>query len=167
MQLYKLTDEYAAAVRNLEAMFEAGDIDQSALSDTMEAMVGDVRDKAVNVALHIKNLRSDLEQLKAVKAEFDAKAKAVEKQIDFYENYLDTNLQKAGMTDPIRDAYCYIGYKALPPIVEITGEVPVEYCRIVPEKREPDKVAIKDAIKSGADLGFASLITGRTRLEVK
>ena len=167
MQLYKLTDEYAAAVRNLEALFDAGDIDQSALSDTMEAMVGDVRDKAVNVALHIKNLRSDLEQLKAVKAEFDAKAKAVEKQIDFCEFYLDTNLQKAGITGPIREAYCYIGYKALPPIVEITGEVPVEYCRIVPEKREPDKVAIKDAIKSGADLGFASLITGRTRLEVK
>jgi uncharacterized protein Yka (UPF0111/DUF47 family) len=166
MQLYKLTDEYAAAVRNLESMFEAGDIDQSALSDTMEAMVGDVRDKAVNVALHIKNLRSDLEQLKAVKAEFDAKAKAVEKQLEFYEGYLDTNLQKAGLTE-VKSDYCQIKYKALPPIVEITGEVPVEYCRIVPEKREPDKVAIKDAIKSGADLGFASLITGRTRLEVK
>jgi uncharacterized protein Yka (UPF0111/DUF47 family) len=166
MQLYKLTDEYAAAVRNLESMFDAGDIDQSALSDTMEAMVGDVRDKAVNVALHIKNLRSDLEQLKTVKAEFDAKAKAVEKQIEFYEGYLDTNLQKAGLTE-VKSDYCQIKYKALPPIVEITGEVPVEYCRIVPEKREPDKVAIKDAIKSGADLGFALLITGRTRLEVK
>jgi uncharacterized protein Yka (UPF0111/DUF47 family) len=166
VQLYKLTDEYAAAVRNLEAMFEAGDIDQSALSDTMEAMVGDVRDKAVNVALHIKNLRSDLEQLKAVKAEFDAKSKAVEKQIEFYEGYLDTNLQKAGLTE-VKSDYCQIKYKALPPIVEITGEVPDQYVRIIPEKREPDKVAIKDAIKSGADLGFASLITGRTRLEVK
>jgi uncharacterized protein Yka (UPF0111/DUF47 family) len=166
MQLYKLTDEYAAAVRNLEAMFEAGDIDQSALSDTMEAMVGDVRDKAVNVALHIKNLRSDLEQLKAVKAEFDAKSKAVEKQIEFYEGYLDTNLQKAGLTE-VKSDYCQIKYKALPPIVEITGEVPDQYVRIIPEKREPDKVAIKDAIKSGADLGFASLITGRTKLEVK
>jgi uncharacterized protein Yka (UPF0111/DUF47 family) len=166
MQLYKLTDEYAAAVRNLESMFEAGDIDQSALSDTMEAMVGDVRDKAVNVALHIKNLRSDLEQLKAVKAEFDAKAKAVEKQLEFYESYLDTNLQKAGLTE-VKSDYCQIKYKALPPIVEITGEVPDQYVRIIPEKREPDKVAIKDAIKSGADLGFASLITGRTKLEVK
>jgi uncharacterized protein Yka (UPF0111/DUF47 family) len=166
MQLYKLTDEYAAAVRNLEAMFEAGDIDQSALNDTMEAMVGDVRDKAVNVALHIKNLRSDLEQLKAVKAEFDAKAKTVEKQIEFYEGYLDTNLQKAGLTE-VKSDYCQIKYKALPPIVEITGEVPDQYVRIIPEKREPDKVAIKDAIKSGADLGFASLITGRTKLEVR
>lgn len=166
MQLYKLTDEYAAAVRNLETMFEAGDIDQSALNDTMEAMVGDVRDKAVNVALHIKNLRSDLEQLKAVKAEFDAKAKTVEKQIEFYEGYLDTNLQKAGLTE-VKSDYCQIKYKALPPIVEITGEVPDQYVRIIPEKREPDKVAIKDAIKSGADLGFASLVTGRTKLEVK
>ena len=166
MQLYKLTDEYAAAVRNLESMFEAGDIDQAALSDTMEAMVGDVRDKAINVALHIKNLRSDLEQLEAVKAEYDARAKATKKQLEFYEGYLDTNMQKAGITE-IKADYCQIKYKALPPVVEITGEVPVEFCRVIPEKREPDKASIKDAIKAGSELPFAALVTGRTKLEVK
>jgi hypothetical protein len=166
MQLYKLTDEYAAAVRNLESMFEAGDIDESALSDTMESMVGDVMEKAVNVGLHIKNLRSDVEQLEGVKAEFDARIKAAKKQLEFYEGYLDTNMQKAGLTE-LKSDYCQIKYKALPPIVEITGEVPDQYMRIIPEKREPDKVAIKDAIKSGADFSFAAMITGRTKLEVK
>lgn len=166
MQLYKLTDEYAAAVRSLESMFEAGDIDQRALSDTMESMAGDVRDKAINVALHIKNLRSDMDQLESAKAEFDARIKATKRQIEFYEGYLDANMQKAGLTD-IKSDYCQVKYKALPPIVEITGEVPVEYCRVIPEKREPDKVAIKDALKSRADLSFASMITGRTKLEVK
>lgn len=166
MQLYKLTDEYAAAMRILDAMLEAGDIDESALSDTIEAMVGDVKDKAISVALHIKNLRSDVEQLEAVKAEFVARIKTTTKQLEFYEGYLDSNMQKAGLTE-VKSAYCQIKYKALPPIVEITGEVPIEYCRVIPEKREPDKVAIKDAIKSGADLGFASLLIGRTKLEVK
>jgi hypothetical protein len=166
MQLYKLTDHYAAAVRNLESMFEAGDIDQSALTDTMEAMVGDVREKAVNVGLHIKNLRSDVEQLEGVKAEFDARIKAAKKQLEFYEGYLDANMQKAGLTE-VKSDYCQIKYKALPPIVEITGEVPDQYMRVIPEKREPDKVAIKDAIKSGFALPFAAMITGRIKLEVK
>ena len=166
MQLYRLTDEYAAAVRNLESMFEAGDIDQSALSDTMEAMVGDVRDKAINVALHIKNLRSDLAQLEDAKKSFDARIKAAESSLAFYEQYLDANMQKSGLVE-LKTPEVLVKYKKLPAIVDITGEVPEPFQRVIPEKREPDKRAIGEALKAGQVLDFAALIEGRTKLEVK
>jgi hypothetical protein len=166
MQLYKLAEQYQQAVSGIQAMFDAGDIDLSALTDTLEGMDGEVKDKAINVALHIKNLRSDIDQLKSAKDSFDQRIKQAQSSLDFYEQYLDSNLTRSGITE-IKSELVQIKYKSLPAIVEVTGDVPQEYQRVIPEKREPDKIAIAAALKSGQDLGFASLITGRTKLEIK
>jgi hypothetical protein len=168
MQLYKLSDNYQRAVIDIEAMFEAGDIDQTTLADTLEGLEGDVKDKAINVALHIKNLRSDLAQLEEAKKSFDARIKQAKSSLEFYEGYLDTNLVKSGITE-IKTDTVLIKYKKLPDIVEVAPDavIPDGFARIIPESREPDKRAILDALKIGATLDFASLITGRTKLEIK
>jgi hypothetical protein len=166
MQLYKLTDEYSNAIAAIESMVESGEIDTATASDTLEGIAGEVKDKAINVALHIKNLRSDIEQLKAEKDSFDARIKQAQASLEFYESYLDTNLQKAGITE-IKSDKALIKYKKLPAIVDVTGEVPEQFQRVIPEKREPDKRAIGDALKAGQELGFAVLIEGRTKLEIK
>jgi hypothetical protein len=166
MQLYKLTTGYAEALHNLQGLLEAGEIDQAALTDTMEGIAGEVRDKAVNVALHIKNLRSDLDQLEAEKAAFDARIKSVKSSLEFYEGYLDTNLLKSNIAE-IKTPQVHIKYKKLPAVVDVTGEVPEQYQRVIPEKREPDKRAIGEALKAGETLEFAVLIDGRTKLDIK
>jgi hypothetical protein len=165
-QLYKLSDEYHLALNNLQQLFDAGDIDQAALTDTLEGLEGAVKDKAINVGLHILNLRSDLAQLEAVKSTFDARIKSAKASVEFYEGYLDTNLQKAGITE-IKNDLVMIKYKRIPAIVDITGEVPAPFQRVIPEKREPDKRAIGDALKSGQVLPWAVLIDGRTKLEIR
>lgn len=165
-QLYKLSYEYMLAVRSIEGMFEVGDIDQTTLTDTLEGLEGELKDKAINVALHIKNLRSDLEQLETAKKSFDARIKATQSSLEFYEGYLDNNLRKSGINE-IKSDYVIIKYKSLPPIVEITGDVPEQYQRVIPETREPDKRGIMEALKAGEHLEFAELITGRTKLEIK
>lgn len=166
MQLYKLSDIYQQAVNDLESLFESGDIDQDALTTTLEGLQGELKDKAVNVALHIKNIRSDLDQLENAKASFDVRIKSAKASLDFYESYLDLNLKKAGIQE-LKSDFCTVTYKKLPAIVDVTGDVPEQYQRVIPEKREPDKRAIADALKSGAELNFAHLISGRTKLEIK
>lgn len=166
MQLYKLADHYQQAAAEIQNLFDAGEIDFAAVTDTLEGLEGEVKDKAINVGLHIKNLRSDIEQLENAKASFDARIKAAKSSLDFYENYLDLNLQKSGISE-IKTDYLCIKYKKLPAIVEVTGDVPAEFQRVIPEKREPDKRAISDALKAGNALPFAALIEGRTKLEVK
>ena len=166
MQLYRIANQYQQAVSDIANMFESGEIDQTTASDTLEGMEGELKDKAVNVALHIKNIRSDLEQLEAAKKSFDARIKAAQSSLEFYECYLDKNLQQSGITE-IKSDYVLIKYKGLPPIVEITSDVPEQFQRVIPEKREPDKRAIMDALKAGEALTFESLITGRTKLEIK
>lgn len=168
MQLYKLSDNYQRAVIDIEAMFEAGDIDQTTLADTLEGLEGEVKDKAINVALHIKNLRSDLAQLEDAKKSFDARIKQTKSSLEFYEGYLDTNLVKSGISE-IKTDKVVIKYKKLPDVVEVAPDavIPDDFARIIPESREPDKRAIMEVLKTGAELGFASLITGRTKLEIK
>lgn len=166
MQLYKLAENYMEAVRSLEQMLEAGDIDKNALVDTLEGLGGEIKDKAVNVALHIKNLRSDLEQLENAKASFDSRIKSTKASLEFYEGYLDNNLVKAGINE-IKSDFVVIKYRSLPAIVDITGEVPAEFQRVIPESREPDKKAILTALKSGQTFEFANLVEGRTKLEIK
>jgi len=165
-QLYKLTDNYQQTTAAIQALFEAGEIDLTSVTDTLEGLQGELNDKAINVALHIKNLRSDLEQLENAKKSFDARIKAAKQSLDFYENYLDLNLQKAGITE-LKSDFVVIKYKKLPAVVEITGDVPAEYSRVIPESSEPDKVAIATALKAGSEFEFAKLITGRTKLDIK
>ena len=166
MQLYKLTDNYAKAIRAIESMVEAGELSAETAADTLEGLQGELKDKAINVALHIKNLRSDLAQLEDAKNSFDARIKAAEASLAFYEQYLDANMQKSGLVE-LKTPEVLVKYKKLPAIVDITGEVPEPFQRVIPEKREPDKRAIGEALKAGQVLDFAALIEGRTRLEVK
>lgn len=166
MQLYKLADNYTEATAQIQAMFEAGEIDQQTAIDTMEGLAGEVKDKAINVALHIKNLRSDLDQLEQAKKSFDSRIKAVESSLAFYEQYLDTNMQKSGLVE-LKTPEVLVKYKKLPAIVDVTGDVPEAFQRVIPEKREPDKRAIMEALKAGQELEFAALIDGRTKLEIK
>jgi len=166
MQLYKLADNYTEALQTIQALFESGEIDGDSAADTIEGLQGELQEKAINVALHIKNLRSDLEQLELAKKSFDSRIKSVESSLEFYESYLDNNMQKAGLQE-LKTAQVLVKYKKLPAIVEITGEVPAEFQRVVPETREPDKRAIGEALKAGIEVIGALLVDGRTRLEIK
>jgi hypothetical protein len=165
-QLYKIADEHRDAIEALGAMLEAGEIDRDSHDDTLSAFQADTEEKAANVALFIKNMRSDHEQLKAATAELAEKAKALQSRIEWYENYLETNLRKSGI-ESIKSTYAEVKFKNLPPIVEITGAIPAEFERVIPEKREPDKRKIAEALKAGNAVDGAELITGRTKLEIK
>src|SRR5690606_31174951 len=125
-QLYKLADEYTQALHGIQALLDDGEIDPASAADTLEGISGGVKDKAVNVALHIKNLRSDIDQLKAAKESFDARIKRAQSELDFFENYLDTNMRKAGFTE-IKTDLAHIKYRKLPAVVDITGDVPEQF----------------------------------------
>jgi hypothetical protein len=54
-----------------------------------------------------------------------------------------------------------------PPSVVVDGDVPEEYTRVVPERREPDKGAIRDAIEAGKPVVNARLVEGAFRLVIR
>lgn len=88
-------DENGDIIENVtaykEAMFEAW-------FDTLEGIEELFEDKAVNVAVYIKNLRSEAEQLKAEKLKLEKRQSAKNKLADRLEKYLFGSMQKIKRT---------------------------------------------------------------------
>ena len=88
-------DENGEVIENVtaykEAMFEAW-------FDTLEGIEELFEDKAVNIAVYIKNLRSEAEQLKAEKLKLEKRQSAKNKLADRLEKYLFDSMQKVKRT---------------------------------------------------------------------
>lgn len=164
--LYEIQSEYQEALVGLQELLDAGEIDQQTFDDTAEGIQGSVKEKAINVALYIKNLESDVERFKAAEKSFKERRDRAEKAIEHFMSYLETNLQKAGITE-IKSQFADIKFKKLPDVVELLSPPSPEYERVIPERREPDKIAIKAALKAGTVLPFAVMQTGRKKLVVE
>ncbi len=166
--LYKLSEDFIAAMNNMDAMLANTEIDAETYADTLESLTGELEDKVLNVGMHIKNVRSDIEQLKQAKAEMDARIMQKEKGLDFYTGYLDQHMKLHNM-QKAENEYCVIKYRNLPATVELNGQpIPGEYLAIPePPAPRPMKREILAALKNGETITGAELITGKTKLEIK
>ena len=169
--LYTLSHVYREAIKNVQALVvhnysnPTNMIGKDAMEDLMEEAGEDLREKCINVGLHIKNLRSDLRQLEEVVKEYQAKAKKIEDNLAFYENYLHVHMTKSGFDDVSND-YVRMMYKKLPD--KVACEIaPNEFSITVPESVKPDKKKIKDFLENRGTLPFAKMITDRTKLVIK
>ena len=66
--------------------------------DTLDGIEELFEDKAVNIAMYIKNLRSEAEQIKAEKLRLAARQSQKEKAADRLEKYLLDSMQRIGRT---------------------------------------------------------------------
>ncbi len=132
---------------------ETGEIvDPEALSNLMMERNA----KVENVALWVKNLRSDAAAYKAQKEVF---ALREEKALAKAEK-LETWLANACGGEKFSTAMCEVSFRKSES-VEILDEkqIPTEYIRTtVKTTTSPDKTAIKKAIKSGQTIGGCALV---------
>lgn len=113
----------------------------------------DRKDKIENIALYIKNLRADAAAYKAEKDEFAYRQKVAENKAESLTEYLASILSgKKVKADRFSISY----RKSQSVAITDSDSVPDDY-KI---KQEPkiDKVAIKKAIKDGAEIAGAKLV---------
>lgn len=164
MQLYKLSEQYQEAFNTLGAMVEDGQLPAEAMNDTLEALGGELQEKAKNVGAWIKNLEADAKALKEAEQELSARRKTIESRVKWALEYLHRNMEQCGITEIECQLYA-IKLAKNPPAVQITGDVPEQYVtRKVTET--PDKKAIKALIESGEPCEFAEITQG-TRVVIK
>ena len=90
-----LIDDNGNVIENVTAYKEAM---LQAWFNTLEGIEELFEDKAVNIAMYIKNLRSDAEQIKAEKLRLAARQSQKEKAADRLEKYLLDSMQRIGRT---------------------------------------------------------------------
>ena len=117
--------------------------------------------KIENIALWIKNLKSDKEALKAEKESFAQRQKATENRIESLTRYLETALNGEKFKSP----KVAITYRKSEQVVIADGTKLIkQYLRY--KDPEPDKTAIKEAIKAGKKIKGVT-IEERMNMQIK
>lgn len=164
MNLFEIAAEYRADVAKLEDL----ELDEQTLTDTLEAIGGELETKAMNTAFVVRNLESTAEQIKAHAKAMVERAKAMENRAERIRKYLMDGLELA-QRDKVDTPYFRIKIALNPPSVVIADEslIPANYkTDPVPPLPQPDKKLIAAALKDGFEVPGCSLVRGR-RLDIK
>jgi len=164
MNLYELTDEYL----QLQMMLEDPDIDSQVITDTLEAVEGEIEIKADNYAKVIRNMESNLAGIRAEQERLAARKNLLESGIKRLKENLQESMILTGKRKFKTDLFSFNiqknGGKA-PVILDVadTSELPDELVRI---KEEPDLEAIRELCEQG-DCKYAHLGERGESLRIK
>ena len=165
--LYELTGQYA----ELLSAIESGDIPEEAISDTLEALGGELDEKIDSVACIIKQLDSEAIAIKAEKAKLADRQSVKEHQRDRLKDYIRQAMQLAGKKKVETSRNCVSVGKAQPKAVITNLDAlksrndiwkPYDY-----RETNVDKAALKTLLQSGEQIPGAALQDGAPRLTIK
>lgn len=130
---------------------ETGEIIDSNLN-TFDELIMERNNKIENVALWIKNLRADAEAYKAEAQAFVDRKKAAERKIESLTRLLEITLRGR----KFKAERVQIGYRKSDSVqIDKDAKLPDEYLRF--REPEPDKAALKKALKDGVEIKGAWL----------
>lgn len=165
--LYQLAGEYQHQFYQLAEL----DLPDEVVTDTLEAMEGELQHKAGNVAMFLRQLEHTAEGIKAAEAAMKARREAIEGRHASISAYLLHHLQACGIKK-VEHPMIAITVKANPARVDVfdAAQIPAAYMTrpepLPPPPALPDKKAIKAAIDAGTEVPGAKLTRG-ARLDIK
>lgn len=164
LSLYQLSGNYLEALEFLTD--PEADLPAEVINDTLEALGGELEDKAINVAKFLRNMEAAAEAIKAAEADMAKRRKTLENRAKWLKDYLKGNMEDCGISK-IECPYFKIAIQKNPAAVNIMDEsaIPGQFKEQVITWKI-DKTAIKDAIKAGGTVPGAELSSG-TRLAIR
>lgn len=164
LALYQLSQNYMQALDFLTD--PEADLPAEVINDTLEALGGELEDKAVNVAKFMRNMEATAEAIKQAEAEMARRRKALENRVKWLKDYLKGSMEYTGIT-VIECPYFKLAVQKNPDSISILNEdaIPSEFKEQVITWKI-DKTAIKNAIKAGKAVPGAELVNG-TRLAIR
>jgi hypothetical protein len=164
LSLYALSENYRQALDFLTD--PEMNLPVEAVNDTLEALGGELEDKAVNVAKFLRNLEATADAIKAAEADMAKRRKALENRVQWLKSYIKGNMEACGISK-IECPYFKLSIQKNPSAVNILDEnaIPAAFKEQV-SSWKIDKAAIKDALKAGTAVSGAELSNG-TRLAIK
>ena len=94
MKLYELTEQYQA----LQEMVYDPEVDEQTLKDTMEAVWGEIEEKADGYAKIIFGIKADVEKLQAEEHRLNARRQRLENRAKWLKDNLEANMREVGKT---------------------------------------------------------------------
>ena len=159
--------EISVAYRNDAQQLADLDMPAEVVTDTLDAMAGDLEVKAQNVVFFARDLLATAAAIKDAEEQMAARRKAIENRAKHLLDYVQGCMETA-QVQRIECPHFRLAIQAKPPSVDVyePGLLPAEYMR-TPEAPPPapDKTAIAKAIKEGKEVPGARLVQS-TRLAI-
>lgn len=159
MKLYEIANDYIALLNAIDE----GEIPEEAIADTLEAITGEINEKADNIACLLKDLDADIVAIKAEETRLAERRKAKEKSAERIKQYLADTLQRMSI-DKVETARNKISFRKSES-VEVLDEY--SFIQWAQENREElltysapkvNKTEIKKALKSGDEIAGVRLV---------
>jgi len=164
LTLYQLTDEYRA----LLDLAADPDADPESFDAALQAIEGELTEKAIAVASVARNLEAFADQIDGAVKSMQARAKSARSHAGRVRDYLLRNMEVAKISK-IDSPYFQVAIRRNPPsvIIDEDADIPPDLCRVIPVRVEPDKAKIKAAIKAGEAVDGCRIEPGSNRIEIK
>ena len=145
MKLYDLSQS------RIQLLDMADSMDTEVFLDTLAAIDEEIEDKVENTAKLIRCLESDIEVIKAEEKRLSDKRKALENKITGIKEYLQHEMEFAGV-DKVKRPTLTVSIQLNPPSVCVMDEslIPSDY--MIPVAPKIDKKAILKALKEGEEI---------------
>ncbi len=154
MKLYELAENY----NELLALLDNEEATAEELADTLDGINDAIEVKVDNICRVRKYLEGKVEVYKAEAKRLTALAKQAENNADSMKNYLDEQLKRMNIEKMDTELFKLSYRKSDSVNVIDLDAVPYEYKKIT---IAADKTAIKKAIKEGAEVAGAELVTNQ------
>jgi hypothetical protein len=157
MNLYEINSAWLSARNRAAEYAEAHDGEILAEHDAeLNALEMERDKKIINTVHYYKNENSIAVALMNEVAALDKRLRAHERNADWAKQYLASIMQPR---EKMEFATGKIGWReSVSTNIIDFAKIPEKYQRIIPERKEADKVAIKDALNSGEAVDGAELV---------
>jgi hypothetical protein len=168
-KLYEIASELENLIENYNSMESVDQTpeQQTAIELSMTELSLAFNDKAVSVAKYILNEESDIEAIENEIKRLALLKDRKERKNGWLKTYLFSQMENLGLKD-VKNEIVLIKIKNNPPSVVIEDEslIPDEYKRIIPERKEIDKVKIKESWKKGIGV-IGTRVENKQSLSIK
>lgn len=145
---------------------DTGEMSEAGIAE-IRALTAAAKASSADLACYIRELELEADAVKATAAAAAERASRLTARASKWRNYLLDTLEMAGLSS-VKDSRITVAVKQNPPSIQIADDttIPPRYCREIPARFEPDKTALKTALKAGETIPGVDLVS-TTRLVIK
>lgn len=150
--MYELTGEF----RELLALAGDPEIDPEAIADTLEAIQGEIEQKAENTAVIINELTAEAAKIKAEEIRLTERRKALENHAARLKDGLYNAMKTVGREKFKTTLFSFnIQNNPVKLVIDDESKVPGEY--LIEQAPKVDNAALKEFLKNGNTCSYAHL----------